>query len=398
VSSLANAPAIEVSDVSKRFRIYREKPTSLKQRLLTSRSRAEDFWALRDVALDVGEGSTFGLIGHNGSGKTTLLKCVAGILRPTSGAILQRGRLAALLELGAGFHPELTGRENVYLNASFLGLSRKQTDAAFDDIVAFAELEQFIDTEVKFYSSGMLVRLGFAVAVHVDPDVLLIDEVLAVGDEAFQAKCLNRVREFQREGRTIVLVTHALDTVREVCDRAVMLDHGRIHAIGLPDDVVREMRYVLLGGSDPGFVAEEGTREAEIAAVEIIRASGAGDGPVLRDDPLTIQIDVRTNEPVDDLDVDFAVLDGATNYPVIEERTSTHGIVIDRFDGKKRVRFRIPSFPYTAGKYWVTIGLSSRSTGHLFHVQTQRYLFEVIEVPRVQEHIEVVVEAEVEDL
>ena len=193
-------------------------------------------------------------------------------------------------------------------------------------------------------------------------------------------------------------MTHALDTVREVCDRAVMLDHGRIHAIGLPDDVVREMRYVLLGGTDPGFVAEQGTREAEIAAVEIIRASGAGDGPVLRDDPLTIQIDVRTNEPVDDLDVDFAVLDGATNHPVIEERTSTHGIAIDRFDGKKRVRFRIPSFPYTAGKYWVTIGLSSRSTGHLFHVQTQRYLFEVIEVPRVQEHIEVVVEAEVEDL
>ena len=147
--------------------------------MLSSRSRAEDFWALRDVALDVGEGSTFGLIGHNGSGKTTLLKCVAGILRPTSGTIRQRGRLAALLELGAGFHPELTGRENVYLNASFLGLSRRQTDAAFDDIVAFAELEDFIDNEVKFYSSGMLVRPRVAAAVHVDPDVLLIDEVLA---------------------------------------------------------------------------------------------------------------------------------------------------------------------------------------------------------------------------
>ena len=246
--------AIEVADVSKRFRIYRDKPTSLKQRVLSSRSRAEDFWALRDVALDVGEGSTFGLIGHNGSGKTTLLKCVAGILRPTSGTIRQRGRLAALLELGAGFHPELTGRENVYLNASFLGLSRRQTDAAFDDIVAFAELEDFIDNEVKFYSSGMLVRLGFAVAVHVDPDVLLIDEVLAVGDEAFQAKCLDRVRAFQREGRTIVLVTHALDTVIEICDRAAMLHHGELHAVGMPADVVREMRYVLLGVTDPNFV------------------------------------------------------------------------------------------------------------------------------------------------
>jgi ABC-2 type transport system ATP-binding protein len=396
VSSLANAPAIEVHDVSKRFRIYREKPTSLKQRLLTSRSRAEDFWALRDVALDVGEGSTFGLIGHNGSGKTTLLKCVAGILRPTSGAILQRGRLAALLELGAGFHPELTGRENVYLNASFLGLSRKQTDAAFDDIVAFAELEQFIDTEVKFYSSGMLVRLGFAVAVHVEPDVLLIDEVLAVGDEAFQAKCLNRVREFQREGRTIVLVTHALDTVTEICDRAAMLHHGELHAIGMPAEVVREMRHVLLGMADPAFVPEQGTREAEIVEVQIVRPDGSSHGAILSGDPLTIVVDVRQNEPVDDLDVDFAVHE-STNYLVLDARTSRAGIDLGRFD-KKRVRFKIQGFPYDPGKYWVTIGLSSRTTGHLYHVQTQRYLFEVFDAPRAQERVDVPVGVEVEDL
>jgi len=396
VNSLANAPAIEVRDVSKRFRIYREKPTSLKQRLLTSRSRAEDFWALRDVALDVGEGSTFGLIGHNGSGKTTLLKCVAGILRPTSGAILQRGRLAALLELGAGFHPELTGRENVYLNASFLGLSRRQTDAAFDDIVAFAELEQFIDTEVKFYSSGMLVRLGFAVAVHVEPDVLLIDEVLAVGDEAFQAKCLNRVREFQREGRTIVLVTHALDTVTEICDRAAMLHHGELHAIGMPAEVVREMRHVLLGMADPGFVPEQGTREAEIVEVQIVRPDGSSHGAILSGDPLTIVVDVRQNEPVDDLDVDFAVHE-SSNYLVLDARTSRAGIDLGRFD-KKRVRFKISGFPYDPGKYWVTIGLSSRTTGRLYHVQTQRYLFEVFDAPRAQERVEVPVGVEVEDL
>jgi ABC-2 type transport system ATP-binding protein len=396
VSSPANAPAIEVRDVSKRFRIYREKPTSLKQRLLTSRSRAEDFWALRDVALDVGEGSTFGLIGHNGSGKTTLLKCVAGILRPTSGAILQRGRLAALLELGAGFHPELTGRENVYLNASFLGLSHKQTDAVFDDIVTFAELERFIDIEVKFYSSGMLVRLGFAVAVHVEPDVLLIDEVLAVGDEAFQAKCLNRVREFQREGRTIVLVTHALDTVTEICDRAAMLHHGELHAIGMPAEVVREMRHVLLGMADPGFVPEQGTREAEIAEVQIVRPDGSSHGAILSGDPLTIVVDVRQNEPVDDLDVDFAVHE-SSNYLVLDARTSRAGIDLGRFD-KKRVRFKISGFPYAPGKYWVTIGLSSRTTGSLYHVQTQRYLFEVFDAPRAQERVDVPVAVEVEDL
>ncbi|MGZ8636668.1 MAG: ABC transporter ATP-binding protein [Actinomycetota bacterium] len=390
--------AIEVDGVSKRFRIFREKPTSLKQRLLTSHARAEDFWALRDIGLEVAEGSTFGLIGHNGSGKTTLLKCVAGILRPTAGTIRQRGRLAALLELGAGFHPELTGRENVYLNASFLGLSRKETDRAYEGIVAFAELGGFMENQVKLYSSGMLVRLGFAVAVHVDPDVQLIDEVLAVGDEAFQAKCIDRIRQFQREGRTIVLVTHALDTVREICDRAAMLDHGLLHAIGAPDDVVREMRYVLLGVTDPGFVPEEGTREAEIAEVHVVRANGASDGPVVRQDPLTIQVDVRTNAPVDDLDVDVSVLDGSTNHPVLDARTSGAGIDLGRVDGKRRVRFRIDAFPYGAGKYWVTVGLSSRETGHLYHVQTQRYLFEVVDAPRVQERVDVAVAVEVEDL
>src|SRR5205823_7500991 len=162
--------------------------------------------------------STTGLIGPNGSGKSTLLRIVAGILRPTEGAVVTRGRIAALLELGAGFHPELTGRENVYLNASILGLSRKETESVFDSIVSFAELEDFIDTQVKFYSSGMFVRLGFAVAVHVDPQILLVDEVLAVGDEAFQRKCLDRIQQFQREGRTIVFVTHAADLVRQVCD------------------------------------------------------------------------------------------------------------------------------------------------------------------------------------
>jgi len=186
----------------------------------------------------VATGGTMGLIGNNGSGKSTLLKVIAGILRPTKGMVRERGRIAGLIELGAGFHPELTGRENVYLNASFLGLSRAETDAVYDDIVGFAELEDFMDTAVKFYSSGMLVRLGFACAVHVDPEIILIDEVLAVGDEGFQARCLDKVRSFQREGRSIVIVSHALDQVRQLCDQAVMLDHGRARAIGAPDDVV----------------------------------------------------------------------------------------------------------------------------------------------------------------
>jgi ABC-2 type transport system ATP-binding protein len=243
----------------------------------------------------------------------------------------------------------------------------------------------------------MLVRLGFAVAVHVDPDVLLIDEVLAVGDEAFQAKCLERIRSFQHEGRTIVLVTHALDTVIDICDRAAMLHHGELHAIGMPGDVVREMRYVLLGVTDPNFVPEEGTREAEIAEVQVVPPQGSRQGRILRGDTFTIVVDVRQNEPVDDLDVDFAVLDGATNYPVLDARTSRAGLDLGRFE-KKRVRFRIEGFPYDPGKYWVTIGLSSRETGHLYHVQTQRYLFEVYDAPRIQDRVDVSVGVEVDDL
>ena len=269
----------------------------MKQRLLVTRSKAEDFWALREVSFDIEQGSSVGLIGHNGSGKTTLLKCIAGILRPTTGSIRLRGRMAALLELGAGFHPELTGRENVYLNASFLGLSRRDTDRVYDDIVGFAELEDFMDNQVKFYSSGMLVRLGFAVAVHVDPEVLLIDEVLAVGDESFQQRCIDRVRRFQADGRTIVLVTHALDTVVDVCDRAVMLDHGLVHMDGAPSEVVRELRHRLLSDHDANFVAEQGSHEVEIKAVGF-DSGGDGNGTVWPGAELTISVDVEATSPV----------------------------------------------------------------------------------------------------
>jgi hypothetical protein len=177
-----------------------------------------------------------------------------------------------------------------------------------------------------------------------------------------------------------------------------MLHHGKVHALGAPDDVVREMRYVLLGQIDESFVPEEGTREVEVAEVVIVRANGSSEGPVVKDDPVAIQVDVRANTPVDDLDVDFQILDGATNHPVLDARTSKNGVALERFERRKRVRFRISSFPYNAGKYWVTIGLSSRETGHLYHVQTQRYLFEVIDVPRVQERVDVPVRIEVEEL
>ena len=392
--------AIEVEGVSKRFRLFREKPSSLKQRLLSGHTRSEDFWALRDVTFNVEAGSSVGLIGHNGSGKTTLLKCVAGILRPTDGVIRYGGRVAALLELGAGFHPELTGKENVYLNASFLGRSRKQTDAVYDDIVAFAELEDFMENQVKFYSSGMLVRLGFAVAVHVDPDILLIDEVLAVGDEAFQAKCLDKIRAFQTEGRTIVLVTHALDTVVTVCDRAVMLERGRVHAQGVPVDVVTEMRHRLLH-DDPDFVAEEGGREVEITAVEILPNGepGSTKGPKLHPGhDLVIQVDLVAHEPVPALDVAFAAVAAETNQTVLSGRTSSPGRTLGAVEGKRRVRFRVPATDWVGGKYFVTIGLTAPD-GRIYHVQTQRYSFEVLEAERVPVplRVEAQVEFEVEE-
>jgi ABC-type polysaccharide/polyol phosphate transport system ATPase subunit len=220
---------IRLRDVSKRFVIRKDK--SLKERLVNfgqSRRYKEDFWALKHVDLEIAAGTTIGLVGANGSGKSTLLKAIGGIIQPTTGAVERRGRLAALLELGAGFHPDLTGRDNVYLNASILGLSRRQTDQYFDSIVEFSEIGEFIDTQVKFYSSGMYVRLAFAIAVHVDPDILLVDEVLAVGDEPFQAKCMAKIREFQREGRTIVLVSHAAGQIQELCDRVVVLSHGDV--------------------------------------------------------------------------------------------------------------------------------------------------------------------------
>jgi lipopolysaccharide transport system ATP-binding protein len=225
--------AVSVDNVSKRFRLYHERNQSLKSTIMRGRrSVHEDFWALNDVSFDVPVGSTFGLIGSNGSGKSTLLKCLAKIYYPEKGAISAYGRLAALLEVGSGFHPELSGRENIYLNGSILGMSRKEIARKFDDIVQFSGVEQFIDQPVKNYSSGMYVRLGFSVAIHVDPDILVVDEVLAVGDADFQEKCRQKFIDFKRAGKTVILVSHAMGQVEEMCDHAAWLSHGSLVASG----------------------------------------------------------------------------------------------------------------------------------------------------------------------
>jgi lipopolysaccharide transport system ATP-binding protein len=234
--------AISFDDVSKRFVLRHERAYTVLESVIglvkPARRSTEEFWALRDVSFEIPDGETFGIIGPNGAGKSTVLKLMARILEPTSGEVTVRGRISPLLELGAGFHPELTGRENVYLNAALFGVSQAEAQNRYDEIVEFSELQDIIDVPLKHYSSGMYMRLGFAVAANIIPDILLVDEVLAVGDEAFQRKCLRKIEEFRREGRTIVFVSHDLDTVRRICRRTLWLDHATVQAVGPTDDVV----------------------------------------------------------------------------------------------------------------------------------------------------------------
>ncbi len=233
--------AVRVEGLGKKFRLYHERNQTLKSAMLRRKmSKYEDFWALRDISFDVPEGSTFALIGSNGSGKSTLLKCLARILWPEEGSITSRGRVASLLEVGSGFHPELSGRENIYLNGSILGMSRKEVDRKFDSIVDFSEIGQFIDQPVKSYSSGMYVRLGFSVAIHVQPDVLVVDEILAVGDAAFQEKSRAKFDELHDQGRTVILVSHSMGAVLDMCDHAAWIEKGALRTTGEVEDVANQ--------------------------------------------------------------------------------------------------------------------------------------------------------------
>lgn len=222
---------IEFQNVSKRFTLHKEERKTIQERvigLLRRRPPGDEFWALRDVSFKVEQGQSLGLVGHNGAGKSTALKLITRILEPSSGIVRTSGRIAALLELGSGFHPELSGRENLFLYGSLMGVGQREMERKLPEIAAFADIGDFLDTEIKHYSSGMYTRLAFAVATSVDPEVLITDEVLAVGDEAFQQKCLERIRQFQRDGCTIILVSHSAEQIRENCDRVVVLEHGRI--------------------------------------------------------------------------------------------------------------------------------------------------------------------------
>jgi ABC-2 type transport system ATP-binding protein len=300
-------PVIQVEDLTKRFHIRSQK--SLKELLINARrdkAHESRFTALDSINLSVDAGESIGLVGPNGSGKSTLLKVIGGILAPDSGRVLTRGRIAALLELGAGFHPDLTGRENVFLNGSILGLTKQETTKYFDDIVEFSGIKDFIDTQVKFYSSGMYVRLAFAVAVHIDPDILLVDEVLAVGDEPFQVRCMEKISQFQQEGRTIVLVSHSASQVAQVCDRAVVLEKGRLVEDSAPDVSLARLRREYQRQIDATMEAEAAERTDQAARITGVwlngtQASSRLAGPQVKIEPgtdLRLRCQVQFPAPV----------------------------------------------------------------------------------------------------
>jgi len=341
-------PTIVAAGVGKQFLLHHKRATSLKERLLLHRqSSSEGFWALRDVDLQIGAGQTVGLIGPNGSGKSTLLRVLSGILAPTTGTVSVRGRVASLLELGAGFNGELTGRENIFLNAAILGLSRRETQRSFDDIVAFAELAPFIDNQVKHYSSGQYVRLGFAVAVHVSPDILLVDEVLAVGDESFQRKCLNKITEFQQRGCTILFVTHALDLIPRICSRGVVLDHGRVLHDGDPVEAAERLRSLLGTGADQSGGAAAGVDRPRLTARRLFDpATGIHKGHFRGGEAMAVDVDLAG--PAGASAAVRLAVTGPADVPlwVMDSDPATLGP-----DGTATVRFGVKELPQIKGIY-----------------------------------------------
>ncbi len=314
---------ISINDVWVKFRIYHDRKNTLKERIVKLKgSIYEDFWALKGVTLDIKRGNTVGIIGHNGSGKSTLLKCIAGLLQVNKGGITVNGRVSPLLELGAGFHPDLTGRENIYLNGAILGLTRRQIKDRYNDIVKFAELENFIDTPVRNYSSGMYVRLGFAIAVHSDPDILLVDEVLAVGDEAFQKKCFDKINEFKGAGVSIILVTHDVNKVYQLCDSAILLNQGEVVCNGSPNEVVATYRsYIEEKEQAESETVEDkqtakrfGTREAEIVSVDLLDQTGKSTLHVKSGEDCTFKLKVVFHANVTDPIAGYVIRNSKGEY------------------------------------------------------------------------------------
>ena len=374
-----SASAVAVRDLWKSFRLYHERNQFLKAAILRGRrARYEEFWALKDVSFEVPVGTTFGVIGSNGSGKSTLLKCLAGILVPERGEVEISGRISALLELGAGFHPELSGRENVFLNGAILGLSKKEIAARFDSIVDFAGLEDFIDSPVKNYSSGMFVRLGFAVAAHVEPEVLLVDEVLSVGDEAFQRKSAEKIEQFRREGRTIVFVSHGLSQVEQLCETVAWIDHGDLKLVGPAGDVISAYR----GDSHEAKKTPDelgsrwGSGEIQITSVELLDDNGEVVEHPRTLEPLTIRVHLNAHAPIQDT-VLVARIDEMNGHTVWSSSSRRNGVSIGMLDGPAEVTIEIPQLPLLEGTFDLTVAITNQTEIQPYDWWDRRVRFDV---------------------
>lgn len=375
--------AIALENVSKNYRLWgrRSQFATLKSALLKrdlKTSPEASVAALRGLSFSVDRGEAFGIIGRNGSGKSTILKLISGILKPTSGSVAVNGRIAALIELGAGFHPEITGRENIYINGIMLGLTRREIEQRFDNIVEFSGIGEFLDQPVKTYSSGMYVRLGFAVAVHVDPDILIIDEVLSVGDEEFSARCVAKIQEMKYRGVTLVFVTHQLDQVRTLCDRALWLDHGQLEAIGDPMRVVDAYLQEVSGvaAAPPPSEQETSMPEEKKASEADEERWGSGEIVIKRvsltdhegrelvavgaGTPVVFDLDVEVRVPQDDFVFGFGMYhaDGTCVYGT---NTDVEGYVPQQIEGKVRVRFVVTSLDLVAGTYRIDVAVHTRN-------------------------------------
>ncbi|MHB8834688.1 MAG: ABC transporter ATP-binding protein [Candidatus Methylomirabilia bacterium] len=362
----ATAAAIAVSGLGKRYRLQQQGQTTLKTAALRLFSRGakldEEFWALRAVSFDVRQGETLGIIGRNGAGKSTLLGLIAGTITPTEGAVRTNGRISSLLELGAGFHPDLTGRENIFLNGSILGLRRRDIAQRLEAIVAFSELERFIDHPVKHYSSGMFVRLAFSVAMEVDPDILILDEVLSVGDERFREKCRVRIGEFRRRGKTFLIVSHDMDTVQTVCDRVLVLDRGKTVLEDVPTRAISEYHAINALGevaSDGPEMREWGTREAVILGVSLRDARGESLSVLGAREGFTAQVRWRSTRRIEDPVFGFALCDGEGRL-LYGTNTAIDGCAIPAIEGEGAVELGIEAIPFQRGRYYLTFAIHSR--------------------------------------
>ncbi|CAN5373677.1 ABC transporter ATP-binding protein [soil metagenome] len=366
-----NTGEISVEGVSRRFRIRAREARTLKD-LFVQRGQTEatDVWALRDVSLDVARGEAVGLIGRNGSGKTTLLRVVAGIIKPTAGRVRAEGRIGSLLELGAGFHPDFTGRENVFLNGAIYGLRRADIRQRFDEIVAFAELEHAIDRPVRTYSSGMTVRLGFAIAAFLDADVLLLDEVFAVGDESFQRKCFGRIARFKQEGGTIVFVSHDASAVERLCERAVLLNAGRVAFDGSTREAIARYRRTLADEIDPAErgagLREWGSGEATIASAVLVGQEGGERLQFLSGEPFALSVAVAAIDGIPPPRLQLELRDDAGAL-VAGQAVDLRELGWAAGNGERGIRFEIGSLPLADGRFHLRLGLTDESGEHLYH-------------------------------